>query len=127
MVPEHDPIDISKSVLHALACSTATESPLLVVMILLAREGSPWRTHSILSHSIITIVAHLTPNQLKFIPVGEHMNTNIDMTLLRATNHPIDVVVIANMEGRKAYLHPPASTIYSSPASYKHTKIQLKQ
>jgi len=28
------------------------------------------------------------------------------MTLLRATNHPIDIVVIANMEGRKAYLHP---------------------
>ena len=53
-VPEYEPADTRRAVLHALACSTATESPLLVVMTLPAWEDAPWRTHSILSHPNVT-------------------------------------------------------------------------
>jgi hypothetical protein len=106
VVPEHEPADTIKAVLHALACSTSTESPLLVVMILTAWEDAPWRTRSILSHPNVTTIVQLKPNHLKFIPVSEQLDTNLDMTLLRATDHPIDVVVIADKEDKGAYLHP---------------------
>jgi hypothetical protein len=105
-IPEHEPAYIRKAALHAFACSTATESPLLVVMILPAWEDAPWRTHSILSDPNVTTLVQLKPNQLKFILVTEQLDTSLDMTHLRATYHPIYVVVIANTEGRKAYLHP---------------------
>ena len=94
-----------KAVLHALACSTATESPLLVVMILPAWEDSPWRANSILSHPNLTTPVQLKPNKLKFIPASEQLDTNLDMTLLREADHPTDVIVIANTERRKSYLH----------------------
>jgi len=104
-VPEHEPTEIRKTVLHALASSTATKSPLLVVMILPAWEDSPWRTLSKLSHYNITTLVHLKPNQLKFIPASEQLDTNLDMNLLRAADHPTNVVVVANTEGIKSYLH----------------------
>jgi hypothetical protein len=104
-VPEHEPANTRKAVLHTLACSTATESPLLVVMMLPAWEDAPWRTHSILSHPNVTTLVQLKPNQLKLITANEQPETNLNITLLRAADHPIDVVVIATTEGRKAHLH----------------------
>jgi hypothetical protein len=41
--PEYEPEDMRKAVLHALAFSTISLSPLLVVFILPAWEDSPWR------------------------------------------------------------------------------------
>ena len=104
-VPEHEPDYIIKIVLQALACSIATEKPLLVGMILPAWEDSQWRTHSILSHSDITTLVQLKPNKLKLIRTSEQLDTDLDMTILRAAYHPAYVVVIAYKEGRKAYLH----------------------
>jgi len=104
-VPEHEPTNTRKAVLHALACSTATESPLLVVKILPSWEDAPRRTHSILSHPNVTTLVQLKPKQLKFSPVSEQLETNLDRTFLRAADHPIDVVVIPNTEGRKAHVH----------------------
>ena len=105
-VPEYEPANIRKAVLHTLASSTTTKSPILVVMILPACEDPPWRTYSILSHYHTATLVHLKPNQLKFIPANEQLDINLGMTLLRAADHPTYVVVIANTEARMPYLHP---------------------
>ncbi len=61
-VPEHEHADIRKAVLHALVFSIAIDSPILTAMILLAWDDTPWKTHSILSHSDITTLVHISPN-----------------------------------------------------------------
>ena len=96
-----------KTFLHAPACSISTGIPFLVVLILPAWEDSPWRKHSILSHpNIITTTVHLNNfNQLEFILDNKQLDINLGISLLRAANCPIDMIVIANKE-KKNYLHP---------------------
>ncbi len=94
-----------QTVLHALASSTISPSPLLVVFILPAWESSPWRTHSILLHPNTTILAHLQANQLKFIPTHKQLDADLDISLLRPANWLVDIVIVANEAGRKSYLH----------------------
>ena len=48
--PECEPEDILKAVLHALASSVCTELPLLIIMILLVWEDSPWNSVTIRGH-----------------------------------------------------------------------------
>jgi hypothetical protein len=60
--PEYEPADMRKTILHTLACATSSTNPFLVVLILPAWEGSPWRTHAILQHLNLTTLAHLPVN-----------------------------------------------------------------
>ena len=103
--PEYEPEDMRKAVLHALASSTISPSPLLVVFILPAWEDSPWRTQSILSHPNTTILAHIQANQLKFVPTHKQLDADLDITLLSPATWPVDIVIIANEAGRQTYLH----------------------
>jgi hypothetical protein len=81
--PEYEPEDMRKAVLHALASSTISPSPLLVVFVLPAWEDSPWITQSVLTHLNTTILIHLQANQLKFIPTHKQLDNNLDISLLR--------------------------------------------
>ena len=94
-----------KAVLHAIASSTSSPSPLLVVFILPAWEDSPWRTQSILSHPNTTILVHIQANQLKFVQTHKQLDADLDTSLLRPADWPVEVVMVANEEGRQAYLH----------------------
>ncbi len=88
-----------KAVIHAIACSISSPS------LLLAWEDSPWRSQSILSHPSLSILAHLQSHQLKFVPTHKQLDADLDITQLRHVDWPVDVVMVANKEGRQAYLH----------------------
>jgi hypothetical protein len=103
--PEYEPEDTRKAVRHAIACSIASPSPLIVVFILPAWEDSPWRTQSILSHPNLPIIANLQAHQLKFVPTHKQLDADLDITRLRHADWLVDVVMVANEEGRQAYLH----------------------
>ena len=81
--PEYETEDMRKAVLHALASSTISPSPLLVVLILPTWEDSPWKTLSILSHPNTTLLAHIQSNQLKFVPTHKQLDADLDISLLR--------------------------------------------
>ena len=102
--PEYEPQDMRKAVLHALASSTVSPSPLLVVFILPAWEDSPWRTQAILTHPNTTILAHIPANQFKLVPTHKQLDADLDITLLKPATWPVDFVIIANEAGRQAYL-----------------------
>ncbi len=97
-MPEHEPAYIRKVVLHALASSIPTDSPLLAVMIFPTWDDSPWTTHSILSYPNITTLVHLSPNQLKLILANKQLDNELYTTLLQATDHPTNILIIANKE-----------------------------
>jgi hypothetical protein len=103
--PEYEPSDMRKTILHALACATSFTNPFLVVLILPAWEDSPWRTHAILQHPNLTTLAHLPANQLKFIPSHKQLDKELNLSTLRPADWPVDLIIIANEEGRQAYLH----------------------
>ena len=103
--PEYEPEDMRKAVLHAISYSTSSPCPLLVIFILSTWENSPWRTQSILSHPNTTILIHLQANQLKFVPTHKQLDANLDISRLRPADWPVDIVMVANEEGRQAYLH----------------------
>jgi hypothetical protein len=81
--PEYEPVDMRKTILPALACATLSTNPFLVVLILLAWEDSPWRTHAILQHPNLTTLAHLPTNQLKFIPSHKQLDKDLNLSTLR--------------------------------------------
>jgi hypothetical protein len=87
----------------------ANESPFLIVLLLPKWKASPWRTHSILSHPNTGTLVRMNPNQLKFVPANKLLYNNLNTLLLRAANRSIDIVIVANIEGRKNYMHPDLS------------------
>jgi hypothetical protein len=125
--PDFEPEDLRKAVLSALACSTTTNSPFLVVLILPAWEDSPWITHSILSHLSLTTLAHLNPNQLNLVPPHKQLDDIAIITLSRATECPIDIIISQMLKERTHTCTPPASNTYVYPASPAHAKIHLEQ
>jgi hypothetical protein len=57
------------------------------------------------SHPNTTILAHLQANQLKFVPTHKQLDAGLDISLLRLSYWPIDIVIVANESGRRSYLH----------------------
>ena len=84
----------------------ANESPFLIVLLLPKWKDSPCRTHSILSHPNTCTLVRLNPNQLKFVPANKLIYNNLSKLLLKAANRSIYIVIVANTDGRKNYLHP---------------------
>ena len=84
--PEHEPADMRKTILHAIACATSSANAFLVVLILPAWEDSPWRTHAILQHPNLTTLAHLPANQLKFTPSHKQLYKDLNLTTLKPAN-----------------------------------------
>jgi hypothetical protein len=103
--PEYEPVDMRKTVLHALACATSSANPFLVILILLAWEDSTWRTHALLQHPNLTTLTHLPTNQLKLISSHIKIDKDLNLFTLRLADWPVYLVIIANEEGRQTYLH----------------------
>ncbi len=103
--PEYELEYMCKAVLHALASSTISPSPLLVIFILPACEDSQLRTQSILSHPNTIILAHIQANELKFVPTHKQLDADLDILLLRPADWLVDLVIVANEAGHQSYLH----------------------
>ena len=57
--PEYDLGDMRKAILHALASSTDTTTPFLVVPVLPVWEDTPWYSASIRSHPSLETLIHI--------------------------------------------------------------------
>ena len=102
--PEYEPTDMHRAVTHALACSEATTSPLLVALCLPAWEDSPWQATSLRNHPNMETLVRLERGQLKFIPYNKQLDSALSPALLTPAEWPVELVVIANQGGREAFL-----------------------
>jgi len=66
--PEYEPEDMRKTVLHALASSEYTDTPLLVVLILPTWDDTPWNSTAIRGHVNITTLISIPAGHMRFIP-----------------------------------------------------------
>ena len=66
--PEYDPCDMRKAILHALASSKDTTTPLLVVLVLLVWEDTPWCFAAIRSHSNLKTLIQIPTRHVRFVP-----------------------------------------------------------
>jgi hypothetical protein len=57
--PECDPGDMRKAILHALASSTDTTTPFLVILVLPIWENTPWYSAVIRSHPNLEILIQI--------------------------------------------------------------------
>ena len=103
--PEFDLVDMRKTILHALTCASSSSSAFLVVFILPAWEDLPWRIHFILHHPNLTILAHLSANQLKFFPAHKQLDNDLNIPAIKPSDWSVDLIIIANEEERQAFLH----------------------
>jgi len=125
--PDCELAGMRKTLLHALACVTSFSNPFLVVMILPAWEDPPWRTLSILHHPNLTTLAHLSANQLKFIPSHKQLDKDLNLSTLKPAEGLVDLIIVANEEGDKPIS---TTTVYKtslSRAYNKHVKTPITQ
>jgi hypothetical protein len=78
--PEYDPGDMRKVILHALASSTDTTTPFLVVMVLPVWEDTPWYSETIRSHHNLETFIQVPAGHMRFVPA--HKQTDSDTTSL---------------------------------------------
>ena len=96
--PEYDPGDGRKAILHALALSTDTTTPFLVVMVLPVWEDTPWYSAAIRSHASLETLIQIPAGHMRFVPA--HKQTDSDTTSLPPAKWLAELVLISSEEGR---------------------------
>ncbi len=96
--PEYDPGDTRKAIMHALASSTHTTTPLLVVLVLPVWEDTPWSSAAIRSHPNLETLIQIPTGHMRFVPA--HQQTDGDTASLPPANWPVELVLISNEAGR---------------------------
>ena len=96
--PEYGPGDMRKAILHALASSTNTPTPFLVVMVLPVWENTPWYSVAIRSHINLETLIQIPAGHMRFVPA--HKQTDSDTTSLPPAKWPVELVLISKEEGR---------------------------
>jgi hypothetical protein len=96
---EYEPVDMRNTILHALACTTSSLNPFIVVLILPAWEDSPRRTRSILQHPNLTTLAHFPANHLTLITTHKQLYKKLKLSIRRPADWPVDLIIVANEEG----------------------------
>ena len=100
--PEHNPGDMRKAILHALASSTVTTTPFLVAMGLPAWEDTPWYSAAIRSHRNLETLVQIPTRLMRF--VRAHKQKDGDTTYLPLAKWPVELVLISNEEGRNQFV-----------------------
>ena len=100
--PEYDPGDTRKTILHTLASSTDTTTPLLVVMVLPVREDTPWLSTTIRGHPNMETLIQIPTRNMRFVPA--HKQIDGDIASLTPANWPVKLVLISNEAGKHHFL-----------------------
>ena len=100
--PEYEPGDMRKAILHALASSTDTPTPLLVVMVLPVWEDTPWSSAAIRSHPNMETLIQIPAGHMRFVPA--HKQTDGDTTSLTPAKWPVELVLISNEAGKQQFI-----------------------
>jgi hypothetical protein len=74
--PKYDPGDMRKAILRALASSTDTKTPVLVVMVLPIWEDAPLYSAAIRSHHNLETLIQIPAGHLRFVLA--HKQSDID-------------------------------------------------
>ncbi len=100
--PEYDPGDTRKAILHALASSTDTMTPFLVVMVLPVWEDTPWYSAAIRSHNNLEILIKIPAGHMRSVPA--HKQTDGDTTSLSPAKWLVELVLISNEKDRNQFV-----------------------
>ena len=100
--PEYDPGDMRKAILHALASSTDTTNPLLVVLVLPVWEDTPWSSAAIRNHPNLETLIQIPTGHMRFVPA--HKQTDGDTAALPPAKWPVELVLISNEAGKQQFL-----------------------
>jgi len=87
-----------KAIIHALASSTDTTTPLLVVMVISAWEDTLWYSATIRSHPNLETLIQIPTGHMRF--VSAHEQSDGDTTSLPPAKWLFELVFISNKEGR---------------------------
>jgi hypothetical protein len=98
--PEYEPEDMLKVVLHALASSECTDTTFLVVLILPVWDDTPWSSKAIRGHTNTSTLIRIPTGCMRFVPA--HKKADDSSMELTPAKWPVDLVLIANEEGRAA-------------------------
>jgi hypothetical protein len=101
--PEYDPGDMRKAILQALASSTDSTTPFLVVIVLPVWEDTPWYSVSIRSHHNMATRIQIPTGYMRFVPAHKH--TNGDTASLSPTKWPVELVLISNAKSISRFIN----------------------
>ena len=104
--PEYEPEDMRQTLRHAIASTELSSTPTLIALLLPAWEDSPWRTNGIRSHPNVETVLRLEKGQLKYVPPDRQLDNQVAVDRLTPASWPVELVVVANREGRDQFLSP---------------------
>jgi hypothetical protein len=100
--PEYEPEDMLKAVLHALASSESQDNPFLAVLILPVWEETPWASPAIRGHHNMSTLLRIPAGHMRFVP--SHKQSDEDTLVLSLAKRPVELVLIANFQGRDSFL-----------------------
>jgi len=88
-----------KAVLHALSSSESSETPFLVVLILLFWDDTPWSSASIRGHKNVFTLIRIPTGNMRFVPdQSQSDDTTVTLPLAK---WPVEIVLITNEAGRE--------------------------
>ena len=91
-----------KVVLHALASSERSETPLVTVLVLLVWDDTPLNSASLIGHRNFTTLIRTPTGHMRFVPT-HRQSQNTTATLLSA-KWPLEMILVSNEAGREQYL-----------------------
>jgi hypothetical protein len=103
-----------KTVLHALASSESSDTPVLVVLILPIWEDTPWNSAAIRGHHNMSTLIRIPVGHMRFVPA--HKQTIEAIHVLSSAKWPVEFVLIANAKGRESFIYHDMIHRIPSPA-----------
>ena len=92
-----------KAILHALASSTDTTTPFLVVLVLPIWEDTPWYSATIRSHPNLETLIQIPTGHTPFVPA--HKQTDGVTSSLPIAKWPVELILISNKEGMDQFVY----------------------
>jgi hypothetical protein len=92
-----------KAILHALASSTYTTTPFLMVMVIPVWEDTPWYSAAIRSQINLETLIQTPAGHMRF--VRAHKQTDSDTTSLPLAKWPVELVLISSEERRNQFVN----------------------
>ena len=102
-----------KIVLYKLASSKCTETPFLVVIMLLVWEDTPWNSATISSHGNMSTLVHIHVGHMHFVPA--HRKSDNAASSLSLAKWPMEFVLISNEVDCEAFLNHDRINLIMAP------------
>jgi len=108
-----------KAVLHALASSGSSDTPILVVLFLPVLEDTPWSSAAIRGHQNRSTLIRIPAGHMRFVPA--HKLADEATLVLSLAKWPVEFVFIIDAKSREAFIYHDRIQ-YSPHASSRRSK-----